>query len=67
MAYPEKGAGYVHKPKFIERMKRAEGGPVNPATANVPASKPITPEQADYDQRIQQGLWAGITNRKLGK
>jgi hypothetical protein len=26
MSYPEKGAGYSHKPKFIERMKRAEGG-----------------------------------------
>jgi hypothetical protein len=26
MAYPERGATYKHKPKFIERMKRAEGG-----------------------------------------
>ena len=29
MAYPEKGANYDHKPRFVERMKRAEGGPIN--------------------------------------
>jgi hypothetical protein len=28
MTYPERGATYKHKPKFIERMKRAEGGGV---------------------------------------
>ncbi len=26
MTYPERGASYTHKPRFIERMKRAEGG-----------------------------------------
>ena len=26
MPYPEKNATYKHKPKFIDRMKRAEGG-----------------------------------------
>jgi hypothetical protein len=25
MAYPEKGAGYTRHPKFIDRMKEAEG------------------------------------------
>lgn len=25
MAYPEKDAGYVHKPKFLERMAKEEG------------------------------------------
>lgn len=26
MAYPEHGASYEHNPKFIDRMKHAEGG-----------------------------------------
>ena len=36
MSYPEKGAGYIHKPKFIERMKRAEGGNVGPDKSKGP-------------------------------
>jgi hypothetical protein len=30
MAYPERGASYKHEPKFIERMKHAEGGKCGP-------------------------------------
>ena len=33
MSYPERGANYDHKPRFIERMKRAEGGDVSVSTA----------------------------------
>jgi hypothetical protein len=29
MKYPEPGASYKHEPKFIDRMKRAEGGEVD--------------------------------------
>ena len=34
MAYPERGANYKHEPKFIERMKRAEGGGVGKQPAD---------------------------------
>ena len=35
MAYPERGAGYEHNPKFIERALRAEGG-VTQAAKSIP-------------------------------
>ena len=34
MAYPEHGASYEHNPKFIDRMKHAEGGKCGPYRAD---------------------------------
>jgi hypothetical protein len=54
MTYPERGATYKHKPKFIERMKRAEGGPTNlpnPATAKVRGPIGPTTEALDLLDR----------------
>jgi len=57
MSYPEKGASYDHKPKFIERMKRAEGGVAqgeNLQSVNAPLRPlPLPTRPADAEQ--QQG------------
>ena len=57
MTYPEKNANYDHKPKFIDRMKRAEGGSAegeNLQSVNAPPRPlPLLTRPADAEQ--QQG------------
>jgi hypothetical protein len=61
MSYPEKDANYRHNPKFIDRMKHAEGG----AATNVPL-----PPAKPFDLRSQDGLQAArqkLDNIGLGR
>ena len=59
MSYPERGAGYTHKPKFIERMKRAEGGGVEPQPSDL-----YDPEQIERIES-QDKMSNGPTSEKF--
>ena len=68
MSYPERGVTYKHKPKFIERMKRAEGGPTNlpnPATDKAVAPIPIEQPISDKDWAAKS-KWSEHTLGRLG-
>ena len=64
MTYPEKGASYRHEPKFIGRMKLAEGG-IARAAESLPRSedenyKPEKPEMSfpqPYKHRDREGAF----------
>jgi hypothetical protein len=52
MGYPEKGADYHHKPKWLGDMKRAEGGEVDgPITDTSPMAVDSTGHGLPMSQR----------------
>jgi hypothetical protein len=56
MSYPEKGATYKHEPKFLERMKRAEGSETAEARyPNEVESHPDDEERCAGGRRVRGG------------
>jgi hypothetical protein len=52
MSYPEKGAGYHHKPKWLGEMKRAEGGEVGNQQSPPPQNNALQ-QPAKYPNKVQ--------------
>ena len=81
MSYPEKGANYDHTPRFLDRMKRAEGGATDTPmqSVGVPASPedramlnadlPLTQDRANqiYDAYERVGGGQDVSNNQFVK